>query len=242
MAVSEDIANRRDYLVEWLKPELKILPVTIDSENDSVFVRLQDLLICGIQVSDETYRIFNVSNEWSNETTYHCEQGDDKYWFYYLESADECISECKRLVIFEAKKGNARDNKNYSSLPIEDEYWQNKFRDLLGNTVNEKKSGYKHEAGKDQFRYECYGTGPENRMRVYLHNATAKDSEIISVWIGQNVVPSVHINPGKRNMKSSKKECNIKFRISTVNRQKDIDEVLSFLEDIMNKHDEFGTV
>ena len=108
MAVSESVINRRNYLVEWLKPELKSIPVSIYGEEDVVNVKFQELLVCGVQVEEETYRIFNATDEWTHMTTYHCEQDDDDTWFYYVESVDECISECKRLVMFEATKNTTK--------------------------------------------------------------------------------------------------------------------------------------
>lgn len=63
-----------------------------------VTVEFQDLLISGVSVEDEGYKIFNVSSEWAEKTTYLCEEAKDGTCFYYLETIDECIGEMQRLV------------------------------------------------------------------------------------------------------------------------------------------------
>ena len=58
MPVSEIVINRRNYITEWLESELKPLPVTVSSEDDSIFVKFHDTLISGIQVGEEAYKLF----------------------------------------------------------------------------------------------------------------------------------------------------------------------------------------
>ena len=41
-----------ELLVEWLKPELKGIPATVSEEDDNIYIRFQDLLICGVQVEE----------------------------------------------------------------------------------------------------------------------------------------------------------------------------------------------
>lgn len=106
----ESILLRRNDLKESLEVALKSIPVTVSAKQRNVMVNFQDLLICGVAVEDETYKIFNASSEWADKTTYLCEEGDDGKWFYYLETIDECIGECQRLVMFEAQKGNKTQN------------------------------------------------------------------------------------------------------------------------------------
>jgi hypothetical protein len=99
--LSNNVLNKRDDLVEWLKRILKNTPVSIETKEENIFVRLQETLICSVSVEDKTYKIYNVSNEWEDETTYHCEKFGDETLFYYLDSIDECMGEVQRLVIYE---------------------------------------------------------------------------------------------------------------------------------------------
>lgn len=74
-------------------------------------LRFQELLVCGVSVEEKVYKIFNVTTEWSQKTSYHCDPASDGTWFYYLDTSDECIGEVQRLVLFEAQKDN---NKPYA--------------------------------------------------------------------------------------------------------------------------------
>ena len=110
MGISENIIDRRKYLVEWLKPELKGIPVTVTEEDDSIYIRFQDLLICGVQVEEEFYKIYNATEDWKKSISYPCEKAEDGSYFYYVDSVDECISQCKGLVVFEAKKNSKKSS------------------------------------------------------------------------------------------------------------------------------------
>ena len=235
MAISENVANRRDYLVQWLKPELKGIPVTVHVEDDRVLVLFQEMLVCGIQVEEEYYRIYNVSEEWKGKISYLCEKNQDGSWYYYLESVDECIAECKRLVLFEAKKRSKKvEDTGYSSAPIESTFWQNRLREILGTTIKERVSGRKTERGKSLLRFECFGTGSANRMRIYLHNEADEhddDPEIISVRIGHEVVPEDDvkaIKPASAVYIPYRDECKVKFEIDPDRRKDSIEEAFGF--------------
>jgi len=104
--MSESILLRRNDLKESLEGALKSIPVTVTVENKKVLINFQELLICGVSVEDETYQIYNVSSDWEEKTTYRCEENGDGSWYYYLETIDECIGECKRFVAFEVQKIN----------------------------------------------------------------------------------------------------------------------------------------
>lgn len=242
MAVSENIVNRRDYLQQWLKPEFKNIPVSFGVEDEKILIKFQEMLICGVQVGEEYYRIFNASEEWKEQTTYHCDKEDDGSWFYYVESAEECIAECKRLVMFEAKKnGRKKDDLGYSSAPIESEFWQNRFRSILGSKLKESASGRKVESGKSVLRFECYGSGSAKRLRVYLHNEGDEhddDPEIISIRIGHEVLSEEivqSIKPAGVYFKHFKDECKVRFDIQSGNRKEDIEKAFAFIEDVMSR-------
>jgi hypothetical protein len=97
---------RRNDLKESLEEVLKHIPVTVSAKERDVLIKSQGLLICGVTIEDETYMIYNASSDWATKTTYFCEKNEDGTWHYYLETIDECIGECLRLVTFEAQKRN----------------------------------------------------------------------------------------------------------------------------------------
>ena len=233
MAVSENIVNRRDYLVEWLKAGLKSAPVTIYGEDDRVIVQVQDLMICGIQVNDDYYRIFNASDEWKEKSTNHYEQDADGTWFYYIESADECIAECKELAMFEAKKEKHLPEEG-SSAPLVSDYWMEQTKQLLQGVIT--KQDYQTKNGVTKIRFECYGVGASNRMQVWLNPSSSRTPEKFSVWIGDNILDLNKINTSKGEKKIFQRngfsEIHVWFFISPDNRLKDIEEAFNFVRDI----------
>lgn len=104
-SLPESIILRRNDLKESLEAALEAIPVTVSAKEEKVLVSFQDLLICGVSIEEETYKIYNASSDWANKTTCLCEEDEDGTWHYYLETIDECIGECRRLVMFEAQKG-----------------------------------------------------------------------------------------------------------------------------------------
>lgn len=115
-----EVANiaelRLNDLFDGIKTSLKTIPVTVTTNKNMVMVRLQELLLCGIGVEEKVYKIFNVTSEWSQKSSYHCDPASDGTWFYYLETIDECIGEVKRLVLFEIQKtGQTAERANYTS-------------------------------------------------------------------------------------------------------------------------------
>lgn len=107
-----DASLRLEDLYDGLKSALKVIPVVVAKENNSVVVKFQELLVCGVVVEAEVYRIYNASSDWAEQTTYLCEEAGNGTWFYYLETIDECIGEVHRLVMFEAQKGSKKPTTN----------------------------------------------------------------------------------------------------------------------------------
>lgn len=108
LQLSEDVLIRRDNLESGIKKGLKDIPVLVASSGRNVTVHFQELLISGIAIEEECYKIYNASREWADQTTYHCDEDGNDTWSYYLETVDECVGEMKRLVMFEAQKGSKR--------------------------------------------------------------------------------------------------------------------------------------
>ncbi len=128
MGLSETIIERRDELVTWVKQELKSVPVLVYGENDKVLVQFHDVLICGVVVAENNLKIYNASDGWAEQTTYSCEDEEDGTKYYYVDSIDECISEVKRLVLFEAKKGS----RNNGVVKVPDTFdWEDDMEGIL---------------------------------------------------------------------------------------------------------------
>lgn len=99
---------RVNNLVNGLKDAFKGTPMEVGAEADNVFVKFMQQLITSVDVLDECYRINNVTLDWTKQTSYHCEEVGDGTWYYFVDTMDECLGECQRLVIFEARKGSSQ--------------------------------------------------------------------------------------------------------------------------------------
>ncbi len=104
--IPDEIHYRRDNLAEGLKTVFSDLPFGVVTKDSNVLVNFQEIQICGVSIEEETYRIFGISSEWADTTKCLCEESEDGTWYCFLDTIDECIGECQRLVMFEAKKGN----------------------------------------------------------------------------------------------------------------------------------------
>ncbi|WP_462361500.1 hypothetical protein [Parvimonas micra] len=98
-----------DGVKNALNNALREVSVHVSKDNNVVEVQGQELLICGISVEENVYKIFTVNTDWSHKTSYYCDS--EKYgncFYYYLETIDECIGEVQRFVKFEAQKANKK--------------------------------------------------------------------------------------------------------------------------------------
>lgn len=99
---------RVNNLVNGLKDAFKGTPMEVGAEADNVYVKFMQQLITSVDVLDECYKINNVTLDWTEQTSYHCEDTGDGSWYYFVDTMDECLGECQRLVIFEAKKDGSK--------------------------------------------------------------------------------------------------------------------------------------
>ncbi|QBE98001.1 hypothetical protein PMF13cell1_03564 [Blautia producta] len=101
---------RLNDLLSGVKTAFKTIPVTVATSGKAVLVRFQELFVCGVNVEEEVYKIYSVTSDWVDCTSYHCDSAEDGTWYYYLETIDECIGEVQRLVMFVAQKNNIQVN------------------------------------------------------------------------------------------------------------------------------------
>lgn len=140
------ISIKRGNLEVGLSKALAGIPVKVKGEDNSVHIMFQDLLICGVTIGEETYKIYDISPEWANITKYRCEVDNDGTQFYYLDTGDECIAECQRLVIFEAQKGNRqlgsrRQHNSELSRILDLKRFEEVFKDFLKHADENAVSG-----------------------------------------------------------------------------------------------------
>ena len=106
MYLSESVLLKRNDIEFGVKNALKGIPVKVDVEDSIVSVKFQEELICGVLVEEDAYKLFNASSDWLQKSTYLGDEDENGRWSYYIDSADETISEVQRLVLFEAKREN----------------------------------------------------------------------------------------------------------------------------------------
>lgn len=99
--VAEAIKPRFYDLLESVENVLKTMPVTVVPDKNSVLVQYQESIVCVISVKYEVYKIHEVTSDWKEKTSYYCELADNKTWYYFLETIDECVGEAQRIVLFE---------------------------------------------------------------------------------------------------------------------------------------------
>lgn len=112
--ISDEVRLRRENLANGLTTNL----VQIEEKDGNFLVNSQESFICGVTVEEAGYyRIYDVSEDWSKETSYRCEESGGGTWHYYLETIDEVIGEVKRLVEFKtARKVPANSGQHTSQL------------------------------------------------------------------------------------------------------------------------------
>ena len=59
--------------------------------------------------------------------TYHCDKAADGTWFYYVDSADECIDGCRRIVMYAATR-ERNTAYSHSHEPLD---WNGNIEDIL---------------------------------------------------------------------------------------------------------------
>ncbi|MDD5792117.1 MAG: hypothetical protein PUD22_06020 [Erysipelotrichaceae bacterium] len=151
---TEEITDLRVIdLLNGIRTALKAIPVTVNSFENTIEVKFQELLICGAEVGEEVYKIYNASPEWANKTSYQCNKANDGTWYYYLDSIDECIGEVQRLVMFEAQKKPYTEGNHTSELyqMLSAEVFENAYAHFIEqadkNTETKKAQGPKAPFG-----------------------------------------------------------------------------------------------
>ena len=61
-SLSEEVLSRREYVASEIKTELKAVPVSIKEEDNCILIDFQGILVCGISVEEENYKIYGASS------------------------------------------------------------------------------------------------------------------------------------------------------------------------------------
>ena len=159
-AVVDTTTLRLNDLFDGIKNTLKPIPVTVSAEKNVVSVINKELLVCGISVEEEVYKIFNAPSDWAQKTSYHCDEANDGTWFYYLETIDECIGEVKRLVSFEIQKSGQANHTSELSQMVSAKAFENAYTHFIEqadrNAESKKAQGSKVPYGFKE-RPNCDG-------------------------------------------------------------------------------------
>lgn len=112
--IENNIELRLKDLLESVK-KINTISIDVFVNENVISIYFQENLVCNVSVEDKVYKIFNLTNEWIQKTSYYCDSAPDGTWFYYLETIDECIGEVNRLLMFESKKDKKRLNEKGES-------------------------------------------------------------------------------------------------------------------------------
>ncbi len=96
---------RVKILYESLVDALAGLPFDVVVDKRYLFIRFDTLNLCEIEVYDEYYKVQSSYMDWKEQSKLSWEE-DENLIVFYADMPDECIGECKRLVLYEAKKGS----------------------------------------------------------------------------------------------------------------------------------------
>lgn len=214
MDATQGIIARRDELVKWITKEVKPIPVNVSGEQDKVLITFQELLVCGVNILDEGYQIYNASDAWYAESTYIGEQANDSTWSYYLESEDECIAECGRLVKYEAQKGSRQLDKSISynlqikKAELEDsDNWKgdprNRFEIMFRPLIEGSEYYFRHNTTDSSARIlELYRNGESKRIMGF----SGKQNMTVNVFFNLDfynfIKESVNLPENKRATKT----------------------------------------
>lgn len=102
--VKKDILQKRDDLINSLFQILDGFQVDVKCEANNVSLYFKDIVVCRIEVGEGTYRFFDISEEWADNTRCLCLKNEGGGRYYYVDDIEDCIGECERLVKFEEKK------------------------------------------------------------------------------------------------------------------------------------------
>lgn len=72
VTVAEAIKPRFYDLLESVENVLKTMPVTVVSDKNSILVQYQESMLCIIIVKDKIYKIYEVTSDWKEKTSYYC--------------------------------------------------------------------------------------------------------------------------------------------------------------------------
>ena len=182
--INENILARKKDLLEGVEYALKGYNCSIKDSGSNISIQFGKDLVIGLAVEENGYCIYNVSNEWAEETTYCCETEEDGTRIYYLESRDECIGEIQRIADFETKNivlPIINDGTLLSVFrSIEDQYPDLEFSRVNAKGEKVKKAVYiypKYASGKGKVIFEIWNLKHANEYDLYMKREYMTDDE-----------------------------------------------------------------
>lgn len=181
--INENIIVRKKDLLESVSHILKGYKCSVKESENGVSVQFSKDVVIELAVEKNGYCIFNVSDEWTKETTYYCEK-EDEIWLYYLDSIDECIGEIQRIAEMETKKAVTPIINDGTLLSvfksIEDQYLELEFSktNAKGKDVNKAVYIYpKNASGKGKVIFEIWNLKNPNEYSLFMKREYMTDAE-----------------------------------------------------------------
>ena len=119
--------------------------------------------------------------------------------------------------------------------PLVGEYWFNRTSEVLDGVV--KTADYVGRRDGTHIRFRCYAVRRKERLEVWLNPPSKGESEFISVWIRDGLIPLNEVNPHSGKKKDFKRsgftECEVRFYISKPrDKEKEMEEAFDFIREL----------
>lgn len=119
--------------------------------------------------------------------------------------------------------------------PLISEFWFKRTSEVLEGTV--KTADYVDQSDGIHVRFRCYAIRGNKRLEVWLNPPSKGDSEFISVWIRDGLIPLNKVDPHNGKKKDFRRknftECEVRFYISKPsNKGLEMEEAFDFIREI----------
>ena len=182
--ISENILARKKDLLEGIAYALKGYKCSIKESGSDISIQFGKDIVIGVAVEENGYCIYNISDEWAEETTYHCEKEEDGTRYYYLDYIDECVAEIARIADVEIKKVVQPIINDGTLLSvfrsIEDQYPALKFSKINAKNKEVNKAVYiypNNASGKGKVIFEIWNLNNPSEYALFMKREYMTDDE-----------------------------------------------------------------
>ena len=182
--INENVLVRKKDLLEGIEYALKGYKCSIIENGSDIKVRFSKDIEIGLAVEENGYRIYNISEDWAEKTTYFCEKDINGIRYYYLDSIDECIGEMERIAEVEIKNVVVPIVNDGTLLSVfrsvEDRYLELEFSktNAKGKEVNRAVYIYpKNASGKGKVIFEIWNLKKPSEYSLFIKREYMTDDE-----------------------------------------------------------------